>query len=107
MVKVKQKKKKKKKVEPCCFEEPFLSPRLFKIHQNERSSGSLCSAAARDPESVRARIGPAEAGNETRGESARKTKVEDPKSEANGSRQEELRYLELSSRRSRRIYIYT
>ena len=33
-----------------------------KIQRNERTSGSLCSAAARDPESLRAGIGPAEAG---------------------------------------------
>ena len=32
------------------------------IRRNERSSGSLCSAAARDPESAGAGIGPAEAG---------------------------------------------
>ena len=35
---------------------------LLKIQQNERSSGSPCSAAARDPESLRAGIGPAEVG---------------------------------------------
>ena len=33
-----------------------------KMQQNKRSSGSLCSATARDPESVRAGMGPAEAG---------------------------------------------
>ena len=44
------------------FEEPFLTARLRKIQQNERTSGSLCLAAARDPKSVRAGIGPAEAG---------------------------------------------
>ena len=38
----------------------FLSSRLLKIQQNERSSWSLCSVAARDPESGRAGIGPAE-----------------------------------------------
>ena len=42
--------------------EAFLSRHLGKIQPNERSSGSLCSAAAREPESLRAGIGPAEAG---------------------------------------------
>ena len=37
------------------------SRRLRKIRRNERNSGSLCSAAARDPESALAEIGPAEA----------------------------------------------
>ena len=41
----------------------FLFSRLLKIQQNERSSGSLCSAAAHDPGSVRAGIGPAKAGD--------------------------------------------
>ena len=39
-----------------------LSRRLRNIRWNERSSGSLCSAAARNPESARAGISPAEAG---------------------------------------------
>ena len=59
-----------------------------KIQRNERTSGSLCSAAARDPESLRAGIGPAEAGDKTRNENAREMKVEGPRPEANGSRSE-------------------
>ena len=39
-----------------------LGESLLKIQQNERSSGSPCSAVARDPESLRTGIGPAEAG---------------------------------------------
>ena len=56
--------------------------------QDPPSSGPTRTASAHEPESVRAEIGPAEAGDETRGESARETKVEGPTSETKGSRSE-------------------
>ena len=40
----------------------FCLPVSSRSSKTQRSTGSLCSAAARDPESVRAEIGPAEAG---------------------------------------------
>ena len=46
-----------------------MSCRLARSSKNDRRSGSLCSAAEHDPESVRAGIGPEEPENETRGES--------------------------------------
>ena len=66
-----------------------MSRGLRKIQRSERDSGSLCSAAARDTQRVRAR-GEARRrpGNETRDESAREMKVEGPRPEANGSRSE-------------------
>ena len=54
--------------------------RLRKIRRNERSSGSLCLAAARDSKNA--------PGNKTRDESAREMKVESPRPEANRSRSE-------------------
>ena len=70
-------------------QEPLMSRGLRKIQRSERDSGSLCSAAARDTQRVRAR-GEARRrpGNETRDESAREMKVEGPRPEANGSRSE-------------------
>ena len=42
-----------KKVEPCCMEDFFFVSRgVWKIRRNERTSGSLCAAVARDPESL-------------------------------------------------------
>ena len=60
--------------------EPLTSHRLRKIRRNERSSGSLCLAAARDTKNA--------PGNKTRDESAREMKVESPRPEANRSRSE-------------------
>ena len=44
--------------------EPLMSRRRRQVRRNERSSGSLCSAAARDPESVCGATGPAEGGEQ-------------------------------------------
>ena len=65
--------------------EPLTARRLRKMRRNARSSGSLCLAAARDPESARAGIGPTEP--EER-DPRREMKVEDPRPEANGFRTE-------------------
>ena len=60
--------------------EPLMSRRRRQVRRNERSSGSLCLAAARDTKNA--------PGNKTRDESAREMKDEGPRQEANGSRPE-------------------
>ena len=58
--------------------EPLMSRRRRQVRRNERSSGSLCLAAARDSKNA--------PGNKTRDESAREMTVEGPRPETSGSR---------------------
>ena len=55
-----------------------MSRRLRKIRRNERCSGSLCSAAAGDPESARAAIDPAEAGERDPRQECARNEDEEP-----------------------------